>query len=318
MLTRRQNAKGQNASRGWMHTSVQAILSNPILTGRTRFNACKMILNREKGKRIPKMRDASEHLERQDEDLRIISDEMFAEIQAKMEKRATGAARAPHGIQPLTGLVYCHCGAKCYNVKGQSKTAAYRFYICSRHMRFEDCEGSARIRDDAIYTIVQNRFANLFGNGEKIIARALEIADAATKDNRAAADRVKSQLADSERDEARLLDLLMDRDIAPAAKKSIGRKLAEIEDGRTLLMASMDGLREQATADTEGLAAAIRAAFDDARRSLASASTPEQFNRLVDDFVGPLEVQADGNVKQKCLPTGDEIVCKSHTTPPGS
>jgi hypothetical protein len=46
----------------------------------------------------------------------------------------------------------------------------------------------------------------------------------------------------------------------------------------------------------EGLAAAVTVAFEDARKSLADATTPEQFHRFVDEFVGPLEIKVDGRM----------------------
>ena len=69
-----------------------------------------------------------------------------------------------------------------------------------------------------------------------------------------------------------------------------------------MLLAGIDGLREQATCDTEGLATAIRKAFGDARQALTSAKTAEQFNRFVEEVFGPLEIQADGSLRQKQLP----------------
>ena len=94
----------------------------------------------------------------------------------------------------------------------------------------------------------------------------------------------------------------MDRAIPEAAKAAIGRQMAEAEQRRTLLLAGIDGLREQATADTEGLAEAVRQAFDEARQGLATATTPAEFNRFVDEFVGPMTIQADGTILQKQTP----------------
>lgn len=53
ILSRRQNDKGQRRSLGWSNTSVRALLVNPLLTGRTRYNARRMHLNRTSGQAIP-------------------------------------------------------------------------------------------------------------------------------------------------------------------------------------------------------------------------------------------------------------------------
>ena len=304
LVSRRQNDNGKRRSLGWSHTSVRALLVNPILTGRIRFNARRMQLDRKTGRRVPRMKAAAEHLERQDESLRIISDETFTAIAERMAKSRRGeGAPAPRGTAPLTGLVYCQCGAKCHRVKSQNGKGTYYYYLCSKKMRYDECDhGGRRIREDAVLTVIRDSFAKLFDRKDQIIARAMEMAHEAVKDNRDEADRIKRQLADADAEQGRLVELLMDRAIPEAAKQSIGRKLAEVEERRTLLLAAIDGLREQATADTEGLAAAVRAAFEDARQQLAEASTPEKVNRLIDNLVGPMVLLPDGGLAEKQTP----------------
>ena len=300
LASRRQNDKGKRRSLGWSYTSVRALLVNPIFTGRMRYNARRMHLDRRTGRRIPKFRETQQHLERQDESLRIISDEMFVQVQARMKKRTVVAPRGHRGIAPLSGLVYCQCGARCHSVKSANAKGSYRYYLCSRKMRIDECEyGGRRVREDAVLGIIQDRFAGVFKHRDKIIARAMEIASEAVNDNRGEADRIKGDLAEVEQEQSGLVELLMDRAIADSAKQAISRKLAQIEDRRNLLLAATDGLREQATTDLEGLMQAVRDAFDQARESLASAATPEQFNRLVDEFVGPMVIQPDGSIAPK-------------------
>ena len=65
------------------------------------------------------------------------------------------------------------------------------------------------------------------------------------------------------------------------------------------LLASLDGLREQANENTEDIAEAARRIVERARENLAAASTPEAFNRFVDGFVGPIEKTPQGIVKRQ-------------------
>ena len=169
-------------------------------------------------------------------------------------------------------------------------------------MRYDDCPHGFRVREDALIAVVKDRFARLFQNEDRIIARALEIATEAVKTNRNEGDRIKQALAEVETRTARLVELLMDRDIAGGAKGAISREVSEAEERRTLLLAALDGLREQANTDTEGLVQAVREAFEVARENLAAAATPEQFNRLVEDFVGPFSILPDGSVYKKQTP----------------
>src|SRR5882762_1828150 len=71
---------------------------------------------------------------------------------------------------------------------------------------------------------------------------------------------------------------------------------------RNLLLASIDGLRVQAMTDTEGLMEAVQEAFNGAYKSLTSAMTSEEYNRFVEEFVGPMEILPDGTVQQVQMP----------------
>ena len=94
----------------------------------------------------------------------------------------------------------------------------------------------------------------------------------------------------------------MDRAIPEAAKASIGRELAEVEQRRGELHASLDGLREQANDNTDAIAEAVRRVFERARVGLAQASTPEAFNKFVEQFVGPMQALPDGTFTEKQMP----------------
>jgi hypothetical protein len=109
---------------------------------------------------------------------------------------------------------------------------------------------------------IKDSFGALPKNRKKVIAWALEAAMESVKSNRDDATRIKAELAEVEGEQAVLIERLMDKAIPAAAKDAIGRKLAEVEERRNVLLAGIDGLREQATVDTEGLAEAIRTAID--------------------------------------------------------
>jgi hypothetical protein len=83
---------------------------------------------------------------------------------------------------------------------------------------------------------------------------------------------------------------------------SIGRELAEVEQRRGALLESLQGLREQANENTDAIAEAVRPVFERARRGLAQASTPQAFNKFVEQFVGPMEALPDGTFVPKQMP----------------
>jgi hypothetical protein len=122
-----------------------------------------MHLNRKTGKRVPKMKAEAEHLERQDESLRILPDDVFEKIQERTAKSARGESpRAPRGIAPFTALVFCECGAKCYLMKKQNAKGTYYYYVCGRHLRYEDCKHAGRVREDKLVQVVNGKVAKVF------------------------------------------------------------------------------------------------------------------------------------------------------------
>ena len=301
---------------GWSFTSVKSLLTNPVLTGRIRFNLRRMHLNRDTGRRVHRAKATSEHLERQDEALRILSDATFNEIQERIGKQAKGQApRANRGIYPFTALVYCQCGAKCYRVVSENKKGRSVYYVCGRHTRYGDCPANGRVREDTLVGMVNERFASVFNHTEEIVARAVEIAREASKGNRQEGERIKAEVRAIEVEQERLVELVMDPSLNGSMKTILNRKAAELEQQRATLQTALDGLRDSANDTTEGLATIVRAVFSRARKSLADIATPAEFNRFVEQFVGPVTVDGAGVVTQKQLPpasaegSGHQIRC---------
>ena len=310
----RERSVSSRRGKGWSFTSVRSLLMNPLLTGLIRYNVRSMHLDRRTGRRLPRQKDASQHLERQDESLRILDDATFAKVQQQIGKSARGLSTRGGGrtVAPFTGLVYCACGSKCYRVHSKNAKGEYYYYVCGRHLRYADCPHSARIREDELIDFVKGGFQHVLSRADEIIARATELAREAVKSNRGEADRLKADLAAVESDQERLIELMMDRSIGEAAKQSINRKLADAEARRAKLHEALDGLRETANENTDQLAETIRELFDAAQENLAAVATPEQYNRFIDQIIGPMEVAPGKRPVQKKMPaaeaTGDNLV----------
>ena len=291
--------------KGWSFTSVRSLLVNPILTGLTRYNVRKMQLNRTTGRRVPRAKGEAEHLERQDESLRILSDETFAQIQQRIGAARRGEKpQLTHGAAPFSGLVFCQCGARCYRTKSQNAKGTTYAYVCSRHLRYEDCPTRGRVREDKLVEVVNGRMGRVFEREDEIIAIALEAAGRASQGSREDAARIKGMLADVDAEQTRSRELLADRALPDAAKAAIGRQMADAEQRRTDLLAALDGLRDDANDNLEGLAAIVREVFAAARENLAAVKgmTPTEYNRFIERFVGPMVAAPDGSVAQKEAP----------------
>ena len=109
LIARRLRARQLPTRRGagWSFTSVRSMLTNPILTGRVAFNRRRMHLNRATGRRVHRAKQESEHLERQDESLRILTDDTFAKIQDRMRRAGRNQSpRAATGIAPFRAFLH--------------------------------------------------------------------------------------------------------------------------------------------------------------------------------------------------------------------
>ena len=94
-----------------------------------------------------------------------------------------------------------------------------------------------------------------------------------------------------------------DRQIAAGTKSAINRQMAAAEERRTALLAALENLHDDANGNLEGVAEIIRETFDAAaRENLQAAATPEQYNRVVEQFVGAMVAAPDGTVSKRKPP----------------
>jgi hypothetical protein len=291
--------------KGWSFTSVRLLLTNEIMTGKIRFNVRRMQLDRKSGRRLPRRKATAEHLERQDESLRILDDKTFAPIQKQMKHAARGASpRTGRGLAAFTGLVYCACGSKCYRITSKNRKGSYSYYVCGRHLYYGDCPHYGRIREDRLVEFVKSGFQHVLHRIEEIVGKAADIAKHAVEHNRDEADRIKAEIAGADKEIIRLGGLLVDPDVEaePMAKRGLLRRMAEAEGRREALQAALDGLRENANSNAEGFAESVRRLIDATNGNLQALNTPEHFNRFAEKLVGKLRVDRAGELTQMQLP----------------
>lgn len=92
----------------WSHVSVRGILTNRMLVGEVQFNRRRFHLDRETGRRVPVKKDPSEVMTFHDERLRIVNDEDFEAVQARLathRNRPQGSAKGRRTIHVFTGLM---------------------------------------------------------------------------------------------------------------------------------------------------------------------------------------------------------------------
>jgi site-specific DNA recombinase len=118
----------------WNTASVRGILRNPAYAGRALSNRTQVApARRRKSAMLPAGPGVS-HAPRPEEDWitvsvpAIVSDETFAQVQAKLDANQQGAARNTRHEYLLRALI--SCGACRLGCTGRQTAAGYRYYLC--------------------------------------------------------------------------------------------------------------------------------------------------------------------------------------------
>ncbi len=133
--------------KGWMGSAVRVILRNPLYCGPMRWNASQFVRDPDTGKHKRRRRPRAEWVEHQDESLRIISDVLFEQAQARTRVATNSDKRLKSGGRSkylLSGLLICSVCTAHYVI------ADARSYACSGHWNGGACSNHIRVRRDAI------------------------------------------------------------------------------------------------------------------------------------------------------------------------
>jgi hypothetical protein len=309
-LARRLRDQGIPTRKGaeWCFTTVRGILTNSMLTGLVRFNRRRMKLNKATGLRIPRMKDVQEHLSYIDDSLRIISDEEFNAVQEKLVSRARPGheARPFNQLRPFTGQLFCgHCGKVFYARRSKNAKGEYRYYSCGTRQRLgtEGCTCGTCVREDLLEADLRQAFDFAFEDTDSLIADAVKEAQKQLDFNRGQVAQIQGDVATLDQSIGRLTRLLTDPDIDPVAKRAISRQLGDLELKRDSLQQAIVRSAHAANDDMDEFIHAVRQAVSEAKNSLSDAVSPAKLNRFVEDWIGPIRVDANGSLHPLALET---------------
>jgi len=149
----------QRRAREWPHTTLlgsetkaSGILRNEIYTGAVQWNKRKEKKVPGTARRVQERRPREEWITRQDESLRIVSDDLFARVQNRLRRtrrRAHQKNKQPRGRPTrylLSGLMKCaSCGANYVVCNARS-------YCCSSHTNGRDaiCDQSRHLKREIV------------------------------------------------------------------------------------------------------------------------------------------------------------------------
>ena len=229
----------------WYPVTVHRILRNETYTGRTVYRRTKVEMVRQPGRRGRKRRvterDPSDQIEIEGASPSIVSPELHARAQARLDDPERRAERAPSHAYPLRGRLRCkHCGA---GMVGQSvHRGRYFYYRCNRlYLSDEEKRCTSRqVPKDAIESSVLGAIEDVLAEPELAIGMAVRLRDGTDHAARLAElERELGRLGDSQ---ARLVDLYTDGRIA---KDALDRKQDELTRRRGALERERAQLRSE-------------------------------------------------------------------------
>ena len=229
----------------WYPVTVHRIIRNETYTGRTVYRRTKVEMIRRPGGRGRKRRvierDPSEQIEIEGATPRIVSPELFARAQARLDDPERRALRAPSREYALGGRLRCrHCGA---GMVGQSvQRGRYLYYRCSRLYDPDEEKrcASRQVRTEVLEPAVLGAIEDVLANAPLAVAMAERLNEGTDNVARLAElERELGRLGDSQ---ARLVDLYTDGRIA---KDALDRKQDELTRRRGALERERARLRSE-------------------------------------------------------------------------
>lgn len=278
---------------GWTHTTIcgaatkqDGIIRNTIYVGRVAWNkrAGKRVPGT--GRRVQRKRAQSEWIVRDDQSLRIISDDVWHRVQARLNARR---AQQPKGGKParymLSGLLKCACCGSSYSMRND------RNYGCAGYVRGLDCtQGRVLSRRKAETELLA---------GIKAIVTAPKYIKAMSAAVRARL-REREQGADKKLYAAELAKVERDLQNAVDALVSLGKSAAmlarvrELESRKSTLEAQMRMIDKppQLVPNIERMVLARIEQLEDAARDPAHG---ERVRVAAQELIGSVRVIEDGD-----------------------
>ena len=267
--------------RGWTPATLfgassraLGILNNPLYAGQLLWNRSQKVRDPDTGKRIMQPRPRSEWLTTHVPELRIVSKELWADVQARREARRKTASGSTGGMRPkylLSGLLVCGECAAHYIIT--SKHPGQHLYACAAHKQRGPmiCANGRTVRRERIEkTAFDYVFGDLF-SPERLAYLSAAVDEALA---RAAAG------PDS---------LLRDREAALAgARRELDNIAAAIRQGsrNPATLVAMLG-------DAEQRVALLEAAVAAARRPALVEPFKASVERFLHDLRGTLQTNTD-------------------------
>lgn len=164
----------------WVASAIRVIISNPLYTGRVRWNRRQFVRNPESGSHVARLRPESEHIVVANELLRIVTEEIFQGARSRLDRAKNDDPRLKHGGKKkfvLSGLMRCaSCGRSYICADGRS-------YACGSYLAGGEhaCGSRLRVRRDVLEKALLGPICDQLLDPLTVQKRAKEMQDAITR-----------------------------------------------------------------------------------------------------------------------------------------
>lgn len=211
------------------------ILRNPIYVGCPIWNKNKMMKDPDTGKRVSRPNPPEKWLHQEASHLRIISDELFNDVQTQLSARSHGQREDNIGAHKrpkylLSGLMKCDtCGSGMIRC-GQDKTGKTRLR-CSLHHGSKSCPNPKTYYAEDVEALVIDSLTKELASPSQIHTYAkiyMEARHARLAHENQRRDWIEKRLKDIDKENVRLVDLMVsgaaDTETLGAKSKELGRE----------------------------------------------------------------------------------------------
>jgi hypothetical protein len=160
------------------------------------------------------------------------------------------------------------------------------------------CSNGQTIPEDEFLDSVKGIFDLIFEDADNTIKRILQKVESTNLDSRRQGEAVKHQIADQEKIIAGLQRLFVDPDLAVNSdtKRSVIRQCGEAEANWDQLRDSLIHLGDKTSDSHLSILNDAKDVFTEARACFSSVGSASMIHRFIEDFVGPIVVEADGRL----------------------
>jgi site-specific DNA recombinase len=299
----------------WNAASVRGILRNPAYTGRALTNRTRVVPARRRKSALLPVGPGESHTPRPQEDWiavpvpAIVSDETFAQVQAKLDTNQQSAARNTRHQHLLRALVSCGlCRLSCTVRRTQ---AGYRYYLCRG--RTDALRAAQGQRCSARYTPAEQLDELVWADLCALLTDPAQVARALARarggawlpqELQARQTTIRQALAQLERQQQRLLDAYLAEVVGLA---DLERKRQELDRRRVTLAAQqrqLDAVARQRL-ELRTIADGIQAFCQTVRAGLTTATFAQR--RLLVELLIDRVVVTNGEVEIRyALPTSPD------------